>query len=308
MKMKRMMSVFLVSTLSACMIWYYTALLNPFLGQGENTPQMMLSVPIERTLQLLDDSKTLVVVVCNKPTQWLEYVPPNYRLVVYQKCGKSVGNNISKLFSDFEEINHLPNFASEECSSYLHYMLTYYRNLTDITLFLHDDSLMGMRGDKDHTQFRTFPELDDAINRLFLASNKGKRSYMSLGSEYLTEYAEYPSHGQAMKSMWPFFVDRDTNEESAEKSTFPLEIGFQPGAQIAVRKERILARPKDVYEGLNRHILYGYTIPNHLGGARAHCCALERTWHILLGEPAILPSDSISSDLLNKTKCNNPQC
>lgn len=253
------------------------------------------------------DSKALVVVNCHGKIPWLDQVPSDWRLVVYQKCSETLGN-LSRSYSDFREKN-LRNIGPEECTAYFDYMLANYDDLTDITLFLHDDSLMSERK-RPHTHFKHFSEIEDVVNRFFLAANRQDREYMSLGAAYLVEdtggKSLDPYHTPAMRSIWPLVAARD--DEAGTEMDFPEKIGFQPGAQVAVHKERIRAHPRAVYEGLKRHVLYGHTVPEGLGNVRMHCCAIERMWHIILGEPAILPGNSIASDLLNITKCSHPDC
>jgi hypothetical protein len=63
---------------------------------------------------------------------------------------------------------------------------------------------------------------------------------------------------------------------------------------MAVRQEQIQLRSRGTYEVTTGTI--HHSVPNHLD-ARQICCALERMWHMLFGDP---PELSLKADLLHQ--------
>lgn len=75
----------------------------------------------------------LVVVHCSRNPEitWLDDVPSDWKLTVYETCGK----NISRGSIPFQNRGH------EECTGYFQYILDNYHDLPDINVFLQDDAM-----------------------------------------------------------------------------------------------------------------------------------------------------------------------
>ena len=76
----------------------------------------------------------LTVVHCReKNMEWLDDVPNDWHVTVYETCGQ----NVSRASLPFE------NAGSEECSAYLQTMIEHYDSLPDINIFVQSDVLFG---------------------------------------------------------------------------------------------------------------------------------------------------------------------
>jgi hypothetical protein len=190
-----------------------------------------------------------------------------------------------------KEINHpsqstdfraIENVGAEECNGYLDYIIEFYHNLTDITVFMHDDGLIPYNTRKDsvsrHSPFYQFSQVAEATQRFLTPGKTGldeqfesatplERGFVHFGILEIKEVwgqAEY--HGKAQKELWPFYATQENPQP-------PQTVTFKPSANMAVRKERILLRPLDVYRGLKRHVHHNRHITNGIGDARQYCCA-----------------------------------
>jgi hypothetical protein len=222
---------------------------------------------------------------------WINDVPADWRIIIYEKCGLTTNRSSSHnaIFVD----QPIENIGYEECTSYLDYIINNYGdgNLTDVNIFAHDDALIPYSQNKFHTPFHNFSELVNATMQL-MTKDQG---FLHYGVKLLQHVGPWSDSyfGEAMRSLWPLFA-------SAEMPNAPAEIFFRPAAHMAVRKERILAVPLDVYKALTRNVYYSRFVP---GGtdARRMCCAMEISWHMLFGEPPIMPYNASVYDRLNLT-------
>lgn len=251
-----------------------------------------------------EDTYTVVVVRCAGNVTWLNDVPSNWRVVVYDKCGTNTSAEFNLTQHDF--VSHdAPNVGSEECTTYLKYILDYYDNLTDVTVFAHDDALRPYRkADIKHTPFDTFTELSEAVEQFMTPD----RPFLHLGDYEIPEkWGSDPYHGEAMRTLWPFTAMPDEADPSAlSKETMLQEIPecmtFMAGAHFAVRKETILRRPKHSYWPIIQKIYHSEKIPG-TPDCRKLCCAMERMWHVIFGQPPVLTKESMIKDLLNISHC-----
>jgi len=247
---------------------------------------------------------TLVVVRCKGNVTWLPQVPSDWRIVVYDKCGTNTT-------SEFPMLKHhltshtAPNIGREECTTYLKYMVDYYDNLTDINVFACEDALRPYcrkEANRAHTPFDTFGAMANATQQFMTPS----QPYLAYGvvEEKIEMWGEDRHSGRAkeMNIMWPYFLLPEPNStgNGAETTILipaspPPRVVTRQGAHFAVRKELILMRPKEAYLPIAQEI--------RQGSCRAKCIAMEFTWHILFGQPAVLPQRAIVPDLLNLTRC-----
>jgi Protein of unknown function (DUF3431) len=90
----------------------------------------------------LPDQYTLVVVNCQDNITWIEDVPDDWNVVLYEKCGmNNAKDHFSFLKADQLTVHKLSNQGAEECNGYLDYIYDYYYNLTSVTIFLHGDAI-----------------------------------------------------------------------------------------------------------------------------------------------------------------------
>ncbi|CAB9526013.1 expressed unknown protein [Seminavis robusta] len=251
-----------------------------------------------------EESYTLVVVNCRVNMTWLLQVPSDWRIIVYEKCGRQ------------EELSHVTyhtptNAGAEECNGYLDYMHDYYQDLTTVTVFMHGDGLRSFSrhsGTSAHTPFDTFEPIANATRQFVTREHP----FLHFGIKELAEWwGRDPNHGQAMKILWPLFrlsanslLGGGTMSEDATRKVPkpPIQLTFRPSAHFAVRKEQIQMHPQSTYYALLQQLRHSNLIGDY-PGAREFCCAMERMWHIFFGEPAILPKRASASDLLNITEC-----
>jgi hypothetical protein len=261
-----------------------------------------------------DITYALVVVACKAGMDWLLDVPKEWRVVVFEKCGPTIDASSMSLLSHVE-FRPLENVASEECNGYLDYIIDLYHDLTDITVFMHDDGLIPYNKRTNpveiHSPFHNFSQIVDATQRFLTPSNRSldkrsmtlQRGFLHFGTKEIREkWGKDPYHGKAQQALWPFYATQENPKP-------PRILTYKPSANMAVRKERILLRPWDVYRGLKRHVYHSrHVMPGGIGDARQYCCAMERQWHMLFGEPPILPGNAMVTDLLKLTKCWYPGC
>jgi Protein of unknown function (DUF3431) len=90
----------------------------------------------------LPDQYTLVVVNCHDNITWLEDLPDDWSVVLYEKCGmNNAQDHLSFLKAAQLTVHTPPNEGAEECNGYLDYIYDYYYNLTSVTIFLHGDAI-----------------------------------------------------------------------------------------------------------------------------------------------------------------------
>jgi hypothetical protein len=201
----------------------------------------------------------------------------------------------------------MKNVGAEECSSYLDYIYEFYDHLEDVTVFMQDDWNADEPKFIDlgaHTPFRNFTDLASATETLM--SNNDDLHFLHYGTyEIIEMFGDNPYWGMAEQALWPFFV-HNAEEEHREGDDYknnnnmiipPEKKAFYPGATFAVKKDRIMARPRELYYYLRNFMLIDGGV--HVEDAdhqkfepRQMCSAMERMWHMLFGEPPMIPSNS----------------
>ena len=246
-------------------------------------PHKVLPVAVIKSNTTSIDTFTLVIVRCTGNLTWLVDVPKDWKIVIYEKC-LSLTEPISQ-----NSIATAMNEGAEECNGYLDYIVDYYHNLTSVTVFMHDDGLAPWskwKGESAHTPFISFTDLAHAVTT-HLTKNQG---FVQLGVSRINEsWGTNGYHGLAQKVLWPYI-------RSDQYPNPPEIIAFKPSAHMAVRQEQIQLRSQGTYEAMLQQVRYTNSVPNHLD-ARQMCCALERSWHMLFGEP---PELSLKADLLHQ--------
>ena len=251
--------------------------------------------PMEREQgQALDPIYTLVVVRCRGNMEWLNEVPSDWRIIVYEKCR----NRSPTKFSVTTAVNAGP----EECNGYLDYIYDYYYNLTNVTVFFHEDGLIpytkqnrirAIKNGKEwyHTGFYNFSEVVAATQE-FLTP---QQDFLHFGTGTRRDaFGEDEYHGEAQKMLWPFF--------RTEKMPYPpKQIIFKPSGHMAVAKEAIQKRSRDTYGAILQQARYSTDV-SFWQDSRQVCCAMERMWHLLFGQPPILPGSAMVYDILNERK------
>jgi hypothetical protein len=219
----------------------------------------------------------LTVVHCResaKQMSWLEEVPKNWKVVVYETCGQNISEAASRPFR---------NAGSEECTAYLQTMIDSYDNLPDINIFMQSDTLIGTKSGKvwnlEHSPFRTIAEL---INATFSAQNESL-AFLHYGPSALRQTiinSGLDYHGYSIRDIFDIFRLPYSNT---------TKVKGRAAASFAVSKDRILANPVERYIDL-QHSFY----PLNWDQARRRCCGAENSWHAMLGEPyVILPNATV---------------
>eukprot|EP00539_Tryblionella_compressa_P008725 CAMPEP_0178763266 /NCGR_PEP_ID=MMETSP0744-20121128/17049_1 /TAXON_ID=913974 /ORGANISM="Nitzschia punctata, Strain CCMP561" /LENGTH=300 /DNA_ID=CAMNT_0020418129 /DNA_START=24 /DNA_END=923 /DNA_ORIENTATION=+ len=228
---------------------------------------------------------TMLVVRCRANLTWISDLPSDWRVVVYEKCGQTtIGNENITVFHN----KAMTNVAPEECSSYVDYVYDFYHDLTDVTVFMQDDWMATVEKFKvinsPHTTFTNISELAAVTKHLMEEPKDGRiPHFLHYGKqEYVEGFGRDPYHGVAEQALWPLIASARLEANSTTTSTKPPEvITFRPGATFAVRKDRILANPRETYHAIKSHILIdgsSSTSQEKMYEHRRSCCAMERMW------------------------------
>ena len=262
--------------------------------------------PTHSYLQELNQHQTtygLVVVRCHDNSSWIMDVPTPWntpfpspiptilwRVVVYEKCGElSTPYSISSR-----------NYGAEECNGYVDYLRDYYDDLTDVTVFLHGDSMAEGRSHKPHYQpvtrwsigwqphtlWFTWSEVQAAILNL----NVVTRGYVCLGSDRKEEVVSTFRHKEVLWDVWNM-----TQNKVAHPIEFPTgKVVYKGAQQMALSRETLHRYPQSTYATLKDY----FTV----GDSRHKCCSMERIWHVLYGVDPSLPPDHTATDILQMTE------
>jgi Protein of unknown function (DUF3431) len=134
------------------------------------------------------------------------------------------------------------------------------------------------QGRQAHTPFMSFHDLINAT-KAYLTKDQG---FVHFGVSLISEpWGKDSYHGAAQKFLWPYI-------RSDEMPDPPEFVQFKPSAHMAVRREQIQLHTQHTYNAMLQQVRYTNTVPDHLD-SRQLCCALERSWHMLFGQPASLP-------------------
>jgi hypothetical protein len=202
-----------------------------------------------------------------------------WRIIVYEKCSSNKSTSFSTLSAH--------QLGAEECNGYLDYLVDYYDDFTDITVFMHDDGLWPWsksRGSGAHSPFSNFTQLVNALDRYH-------EDFLHLGVYGFTkkEFFDDPYSGLPLQFIWPYLKSKVVPKP-------PSEFTFKASAHMVVHKKALYTRPKWVYQALLEHARTAEDILNAADPSRRFCCALENAWHILFGQPAVLPMKNMLAD------------
>jgi len=225
-----------------------------------------------------DTSYGITVVHCREPKEnmaWLEDIPKEWNVTVYEKCGLSV--------SPFSI--PVKNIGSEECTAYLTTMIDHYDDLPDISLFVQSDVLLGFgkRGKlgTQHSPFVYFPELVD-YTHTWVKQEKGK--FLSYGPEI-----DMMKNINRYLYFYHWYVKELFDRLGLEYTKDSTNIQGRSGACFAVHRDRILLNKKEKYIEMKESLLSKEgDVPQIL----RECSTLENTWHLVLGESYIIPRES----------------
>ncbi|CAB9523897.1 expressed unknown protein [Seminavis robusta] len=280
---------------------------------SDSTSSSTTSPATQQQLEEEDPTYTLVVVHCKVNMTWLDQVPSDWRIVVYEKCGQDALQDTHQ-FPNTVVKQHRPiNAGPEECNGYFDYMHDYYNDLTTVNVFVHDDALLPFsryKREEAHTMFETFEPIVN-VTQQFVTP---QQPFVHLGGRELQEQWGMDNYdGYAMKILWPYFAipNNNTTTTNNKKLTLPappFKVTFKPSAHFAVHKQEILKRPQSTYWAMLQQMRFANSITDSNRGdpypdARKLCCAMERTLHLFFGQPAILPKRAMATDLLNMTEC-----
>lgn len=166
---------------------------------------------------------TIVLGSHKEDLTWLKYLPKR------RKYSLVVSNSNGNILGACDESYTRDNFG-REAGHYLHYIITHYDQLDDVTVFLQGDpwphaAMCGMPG---------------ILLELFFGSPSFKHPINYLGRDYTPQK----------------FLMREGSEHhnvlsrALGHSNIGDNIGFSVGAQFCVKRDVILARPVDFYSRL----------------------------------------------------------
>lgn len=225
-----------------------------------------------------DTTYGITIVHCNEAKTnmaWLDDVPKEWKITVYEKCGHS--------FSPASK--PLKNIGSEECTAYLSTMIDQYDNLPDINLFVQADILLGFgkRGKlaTQHSPFVHFPELVDYTHTW---AKEGKGKFLAYGPEI-----DMMKNINRRLYFYHWYVKELFDRLGLEYTKDSTNIQGRSGACFAVHRDRILGNSVEKYKEMRESILNKEGDTNQI---LRECSTLENTWHLVLGESYIIPQES----------------
>lgn len=210
---------------------------------------------------------------------WLNDIPSSWNIKIYETCGQTISQQFSKPFQ---------NAGSEECSAYLTTMIDEYDSLPDINVFIQSDVLLshgkgrkivgGKQLRAEHSPFERMKDLVRAVEDGMKSSQ-----YLAFGPEMPVKrnIAKYQGKHTALYAKEIFDMMQIPYELEG------TDVQARSGACFAVHKDRIRAHSLEQYKSLRDSVLQ-----KNFQESKRQCSALEGTWHVLLGEEYIIPSNS----------------
>ena len=222
----------------------------------------------------------ITIVHCKEGNmEWLDDIPPSWNLKIYETCGQNISQQFSKQFQ---------NAGSEECSAYLTTMIDEYESLPDINVFIQSDVLLShgkgrkiVGGKQLRAEHSPFKEMKDLVHEI---ENKMESlQYLAFGPEMPVKrnIAKYQGKHTALYAKEIFDMMHIPYEMEG------TDVQARSGACFAVHKDRIRAHSLEQYKSLRDSVLQ-----KNFQESKRQCSALEGTWHVLLGEEYIIPSNS----------------
>ena len=198
----------------------------------------------------------LVVSHWNADMRYLREQP--YCYAVFEKRGNGQDHVI-----DFAVANR-----ANEASTYLHFLMKYYDDLPETTIFLQD--ARSSAHNADILSVLRHLRLDNA-------------SYMPLNSVHMPFlsapafcHLERCMHDTGLRHLLPQW----------ELPRHQMDVAYTCCAQFLVTRSAVQARPRALYEALYRYTL-GASDFGHRGDSFARGECLEVMWHVIFGRPRI---------------------
>ncbi|KAF4674822.1 hypothetical protein FOL46_003814 [Perkinsus olseni] len=232
-------------------------------------------------------SLTLDVVVawCREGLTWLTKLSGimqrhSVRVFLYSKCYDDPEGELQRQALPGCEQWHVvvlrdtPNFTTDECSAYLHYLLE-----------LHDDSASS------HTMFLQGDALNHSPRGLLpMVMQSIAVGTYSLPFLHLGDLRQVVSESSCRS----WLVHRYSLHAEGLVSTYCC-------AQLIVSRDRIAQVPKVSLRAMYEDVLSNTALPSDRCSSwpaqSTHCLWLEQLWHVIFGEPADLPLRSEDSRL-----------
>lgn len=177
----------------------------------------------------------------------------------------------------------LPN-VGREAHTYLHFIITHYDQLPDVTVFFQDDIFEHIEHNKDYKEIVELIRHDTHVDFRSFGFYQGFAEILTF-EDYFKYVFFSKTGGPVTSDNWEAkygnFRLRDCRidyDESLRKlSLYPTHFYCTFGAIFAVSKQRILARPRNWYRRLMSLVDW------HNSPMGAHF--MERVWPYVLGEP-----------------------
>jgi hypothetical protein len=264
-----------------------------------------------KSLQLWKDEKIGIVVVHCRERERMDWlvgnkIPETWNIRVYEKCGQN-----STPWS-----TQLKNYGSEECTSYLRYIIDEFDDLPDINFFLQSDALQGR-----HTPFVTLEDMLHVTVPLMTTAtaNATANAIANATANATGARTRYPNTTDAVAKV-PFLhlgphgvythivMDHGPTyyhlPEILQQLNVPFDnttqLHWHAGACFAVRRERILARGKEYFEHLHDWMVLRLQQERGID-IRNPCWGLEASWPVVFGVSVELPKEATVVHYMGRT-------
>jgi Protein of unknown function (DUF3431) len=225
-------------------------------------------------------SLTFIICHCREDLSWIsqniKFIPPNSALFIYEKCKQNSTDFLTETAANIFDRNiyviDRPDgeVRGDECSGFLTHLTSFYDQLTDYTILL--------QSDPNHHLF--FSYLDVVLRGISIGS------YHNIPFLHLNFHRHVTTSTPCMRSVESVLY----SQTESDISQLPL-IQTYCCSQFIVTKDRILSHSKEFYT----HMLYMVdgTYPDLCVKGKpvrsSQCYIFEFLWHIVFGEPRILP-------------------
>ncbi|KAF4739624.1 hypothetical protein FOZ63_033636, partial [Perkinsus olseni] len=219
----------------------------------------------------------VVVAWCREGLIWLTKLSGimqrhSVRVFLYSKCYDDPEGELQRQgLPDYEQwqvidLRDTPNFTTDECSAYLHYLLE-----------LHDDSA------SNHTMFLQGDALNHSPRGLLpMVMQSIAVGTYSLPFLHLGDLRQVVSESSCRS----WLVHRYSLHTDGVVSTYCC-------AQFIVSRDRIAEVPKVSLRAMYEDVLSNSALPSDRcfswPAQSTYCLWLEQLWHVIFGEPADLP-------------------
>ncbi|CAJ1328636.1 unnamed protein product [Effrenium voratum] len=221
----------------------------------------------------------MVICHCRESLDWLQgpsfYVPKKGAAVdvfIYEKCNFETNLALSPKFRSVSRIIvDDQGMRRDECSGYLRHLIDHYQDPADYTFFFQADA-------EDHMHFGYLSLVLKSIEQHALTSAFVHLNYPRL----ITSMS--PCRAEVFRQLFDRYPGRN--------------LGSYCCAQFMVSKERLLANPLERYQRMQQMLFSDSPAECHdIPGHSTLCLMFEVYWHVLFGEPDVLPLRSENSQL-----------